>query len=265
MLAALRTRTGAFFLACVLGLMVFATACGGSPAPTATPIPPTPTPVPDPVVILGETSANLRTLKSTEFVLRHETGAIFIPAFSAKMTEARGVWDAQQGAELQVDAYLVPDAQTDAASGIYLGIQSVITPDAYYGTDPFSGAWLKQHPSFVPIPVAELNHLMADLVDMIDAPVLEGAEDIDGASTYRITGTASALVLDWLPLSADATKIVDIEVWTDVEHRQLRQLRIAGPVGMFDQADTVREILLTNINGAVSVVPPDDFTDLTGG
>lgn len=263
MLTAARLRIGALILGIALALIALTVACS-EPAP-ATPVPATPTPIPDPEQILSETSANLRDLRSAEFVLRHESGAVFLPAFSAKLTEARGAWDAQQGAELHVDAYLVPDAQTEPESGIYLGMQSVITPDAYYGTDPFSGAWLKQPQSFVPIPVTELNRLMADLVDMIDGPVLDGAEEIDGLRTYRISGDAPASVLNWLPLSAEPGQTVRIEVWSDTGQRQLRKLRVTGAVGTFDRADTVREILLTNINGTVSIEPPDEFTDLTGG
>ena len=252
-------------LAIGLAVGVVASACAGPSAPAATAVPPTPTPLPDPASLLAETTANLRGLQSTEFALRHEAGAIFLPAFSAKLTEARGVWDAQQGAELEVDAYLVPDAQTEAESGIYLGMQSVITPDAYYGTDPFSGAWLKQPQSFVPIPVTELNHLIADLVDMVDAPVLEGSEEVDGVAAHKISGEAPAAVMDWLPLSAEAGQTVRIEVWTGTEEKLLRKLRVTGPVGSFDQTDTVREILLTNINGEVNIQPPDQFTDVTGG
>ena len=247
--------------ALVLGLL--AAACTGPPTPT--PAPPTPTPLPDPVSIMEDTATNLRDLRSTEFLVRHEAGAIFIPAFSAKLTEARGVWDAEKGAELEVDAYLVANAGTEPESGIYFGLQSVITPDAYYGTDPFSGAWLKQPQSLAPIPVSELNHLMADLVDMIVDPVLDGAEEVDGASAYKISGEAPASALDWLPLTAEEGQRVHIELWTDTEERQLRRMRLTGRVGMFDQRDTVREILLTNINGTVAIEPPSEFTDLTGG
>ena len=54
-------------------------------------------------------------------------------------------------------------------------------------------------------------------------------------------------MMDWLPLSAEAGQRVRIEVWTGTEEKLLRKLRVSGPVGSFDQADTVREILLTNI------------------
>ncbi len=261
----LTARAGALLLAIGLAVGVVASACAGPSAPAATAVPPTPTPPPDPALLLAETAANLRDLRSAEFALRHESGAIFLPAFSAKLTEARGAWDAQHGAQLDVDAYLVSDAQTEAESGIYLGMQSVITPDAYYGTDPFSGAWLKQPRSLVPIPVTELNRLIADLVDMVDAPVLEGSDEVDGVAVHKISGSAPASVMDWLPLSAEAGQTVRIEVWTDTEEKLLRKLRVTGPVGSFDQADTVREILLTNINGEVNIQPPDQFTDVSGG
>jgi len=251
--------------AIVLILAVLVMACASPSVPTATPVPPTPTPPPDPARLLEETAANLRDLQSTEFVVRHETGAIFIPGFSAKMTEASGSWDSVQGAELAVDAYMVPDAQTEAESGIYIQMLAVITPDAYYATDPISGAWMKQRQAMAPIPVDRLNLLVADVVEGISDPTLGGQETIDNLPTYVISGGAPATLLDWLPLFPGEGQTVRIEVWSDTERKILRKLRIAGPIGSFDQPDTVREILLTNINGDVDIQPPNDFVDLTGG
>ena len=264
-MASFTTRLRALLIALGLALGLLAAACGGDPAPTATPVPPTPTPLPDPAALLRETSANLRELQSADFLVRHDPGAIFVPAFSAKMTEARGVWHAQEGADLDVDAYLVPDAQTEATSGIYFQLQLVMTPDAYYGTDPFSGAWLKQPQSNTPIPVAELNHLIADLVDMVTDAKFEGQEEVDGVSSYMVSGGAPASVLDWLQLKAEEGQRVRIALWTDAEERQLRKLRIIGAIGSFDQEDTAREILLTNINGDVVIEPPAEYLNLTGG
>ena len=255
--------------AIALLLTALAMACAGPPAPTAapapTPVPPTPTPPPDPALLIEETAANLRAFKSAEFVVRHEAGAIFIPGFSAKMTEASGAWESERGADLAIDAYLVPDAQTDPESGIYIQMLAVITGDAYYATDPLSGAWMKQPPAMSPIPVDRLNLLVADLVAGISDPVLAGRESLDGQSAYRISGEAPATLLDWLPLNPDASQTLQMEVWTDTERKLLRKLRLAGPVGPYDQPDTVREILLTNIDGDINIQPPTDFTDLTGG
>ena len=257
---------GAARLLIAAALALTIAACAGPAVPTATPVPPpTPTPPPDPAMLLAETAANLRGMRSAEFVLRHETGAIFIPGFSAKMTEASGSWHSEQGAELTVDAYLVPNAQTEAESGTYVQMLAVMTGEAYYATDPLSGAWLKQSPGWAPIPAARLNLLVADLVAEISDPVLSGEENADGQPAYRIAGGAPATALEWLPLTPEAGQTVQVEVWTDRQEKLLRKLSIAGPVGSFDQPDTVREILLTNINGAVTIQPPDEFVDLTGG
>lgn len=265
MLASFATRLRALLFTLGMALVVLVVACGGEAAPTATPIPPTPTPLPDPAALLRETAANLRELRSAEFEVRHETGAIFVPGFSAKMTEARGAWDVQAGADVDVDAYLVPDAQTDATSGIYFLLQMVITPDGYYGTDPFSGAWLKQPMSMVPIPVGELNHLIAALVESVGDPKFEGQEEVDGESTFMVAGDAPASGLDWLQLAAEEGQTVRIVVWTGTDDRIMRKMQIIGAIGSFDQEDTVREILLTNINGDVAIEPPAEYLNLAGG
>ena len=159
----------------------------------------------------------------------------------------------------------MPDAQADPESGIYIQMLAVITEDAYYATDPLSGVWMKQPPAMSPIPVDRLNILVADVVAGISDPVLAGRASLDGQSAYRISGEAPAMLLDWLPLNPDADQMMQMEVWTDTERKLLRKLRLAGPVGPFDQPDTVREILLTNIDGDINIQTPTDFTDLTGG
>ena len=239
-------------------------ACAGEPAPADAPTP-SPTPVPDPAALLEETAANLRALESTKFVLNHEIGSIFVPAFSAKVTEASGVWDATGGADLAIDSYMVPDATTDPQSGIYFQLLLVVTSDSYYGTDPISGGWMKQPRAMAPIPVDILNEIIADLVVMIENPALADEGAVDGIPAYQIRGDAPATVMEWLLLSAGAGQSVGIELWTDKENRFLRKLRIIGPIGEYDQPGTVRELLLTGINEPVDIEPPTDYVDLSGG
>ncbi len=246
-------------------LALAALACAGSVEPTATPVPPTPTPQPDPAALLAETAGNLLNLQSVQFVVRHEVGAIFVPAFGAKVTEASGAWDRQQGAELAVDAYVVTDPQAEAESGIYMQFKAVITPDAYYATEPLSGGWIKQPLDQMPLPANDLNRILADLLQTVAEPVLAGQENFDGAIAYRISGRVPAAAMEWLMLEAEEGQSVEIDVLIDKERKLMLKLRIAGPVGPFDQPDTVREILLTNIDGAVEVEPPKIFLDLSGG
>ncbi len=253
-------------IALVCAALALSLACGDPPGPTPTPtLSPTPTPAPDVDALLSETSAGLNSLQSTEFAVRHESGAIFVPGFSAKLTDATGVWDAEQGAQLAVDAFLVPDHHAEAESGIYFQMQLVITHDEYYGTDPLSGTWMKQPTVLVPVPVDQLNHIIAELIADITDPELDGQEVIGDRNTYKISGDAPASVMDWLLLEASEGQSVRVELWTDTEQKLLQQLRIIGAIGEFDQPDTVREIILTNINQPVAIEPPAEFTDLTGG
>ena len=242
----------------MLAVVSLLLACGGpsGPEPTATP---------DAAALLAETEANLRSTRSAQFHLAHDAGSIFVRAFSAKITEVSGSWDASLGAEFAVDAYLVTSPDAEPESGVYIQMETVITPDGYYNSDPLSGSWIKQSPDLAPIPVANLNHIVADVVVAITDPVLSGAEDVDGVPAHRISGAAPSSTMNWLPITAEEGQTLRIEVWTDTERKLLRRLRATGPVGQFDQPDTVRTISLTGINETVVIEPPDNFVDLAGG
>ena len=224
-----------------------------------------PTPTPDPAAIVRETATNLRRMQTARFDLTHDPGSIYVSAFSAKITASSGAWSAEQGAEFTTDVYVVADHEADIDSGAYLQLKAVATPDGYYGTDPFTGAWTKQPLALIPIPVADLNDVMAVFVESIDDPTVDGRDVTDGADTFRITGSAPATVMDWLLLHGRADQRVQVEVWVDVDRKSLRRARITGPVGRFDHPDTVREIRLYDINEPLTVQPPVDYIDLTAG
>lgn len=204
-------------------------------------------------------------MQTARFDLTHDPGSIYVSAFSAKITAATGAWSAEQGAEFTTDIYVVADHEADIDSGTYFQLKAVVTPDNYYGTDPFSGAWTKQPLSLIPIPIADLNDIMAVLVESIANPTVDGLEETDGYDTYRVTGSAPATVMDWLLLHGREDQRVQVEAWVDVDRKSLRKARITGPVGRFDDPDTVREIRLYDINEPLTVQPPVDYIDVPAG
>ncbi|MCE2499667.1 MAG: LppX_LprAFG lipoprotein [Dehalococcoidia bacterium] len=244
----------------LIALLTLATACATQDTPE-----PTATPNIDPAALLAETAANVKATRSAMFSVTHETGSIFIRPFSAKITEVTGSWDADKGADFTADAYLVPNPETEPTSGTYIQMQVVITREGYYAADPLSGAWIKQSPTLSPIPVDRLAEIMAEVVAETGNPVLMGQEVVADTNAYKISGTAPASVMNWLPITAQEGQILQVEIWTGVEERMLRRLRATGPVGQFDRPDTVRSITLTDINEPVEIEPPDNFVDLTGG
>lgn len=253
-------------------------ACGGSepaPAPTepaaAAPQPaaeqptPTPTPPPDPAALLAETGQNLRQARSFNFLVEHESGSIYVSSVQAKATIAKGGWNAEQGAQMTVDAYLVSGPDAPTSDGTYVELNMIVTSDSYFLTDPLSGFWTKRPFSSISIPITELNNIVAAAADSIENPVLAGEEEIDGNNAYKITGDAPATVMDWLLLFPVEGQRVDVEIWTDTEEKILRQARIIGPIGEYDDADTVRKVSVSEYNEPVDIETPgpDDYLDLS--
>ena len=262
MVDALKAARVALTQAFLIGTLWIALACGDrSPAV----IPPTPTPVPDPAALLAETAANLRTLQSTRFQVSHEVGSIYLPDFSAKITDIVGTWDADAGADLSIDAYLVSSPDADHETGSYVQVRAIFTPEEYFATEPISGLWLKQPVQAAPFSVNRLQYLMADLVDAVENPQLAGEETLAGITTYRISGEVPASSMDWLPFNAIADATLRIEIWTDTDQKMMRRLDATGAVGEFDSPGTHRTILLTDIGEPATIVPPERFIDLTGG
>ena len=267
-------------IAIALCVGLLAAACGGSDPPAAASEPaaapaaqsaaeqpaPTPTPPPDPADLLVATAENLRQARSFNFVLEHEAGSIYVSSVQAKATVAKGGWNAEQGAQMTIDAYLVSGSDAPTEDGTYVELNMIVTPDSYFVTDPLSGYWTKRPFSSISIPITELNHIMAAAAaDSIENPVLVGEEEIDGKSAYKITGDAPATVMDWLLLFPVEGQRVDVEIWTDTEEKILRQARIIGPIGEYDDPDTVRKVTVSDYNAPVEIeIPaPDDYLDLS--
>lgn len=262
----------------LLALGALALACGGgsdaappaepaaaAPQPAAGQPTPTPTPPPDPADLLAETAGNLRRAGSFNFVVEHESGSIYVSSVQAKATDAKGGWNAEQGAQMTIDAYLVSGSDAPTSDGTYVELNMAVTSDSYFLTDPLSGFWTKRPLSSISIPITELNNIIADAVEAVDNPTLAGQEDIDGDDAYKITGDAPATVMDWLLLFPIEGQRVDVEIWTDTEEKILLQARIIGPIGEFDDSDTVRKVSVSDYNAPVDIETPgpDDYLDLS--
>ena len=170
-------------VAALLALGALALACGGgsdappaaepaaaAPQPAAEQPTPTPTPPPDPAALLAETGQNLRQAQSFNFLVEHEAGSIYVSTVQAKATVAKGGWNAEQGAQMTVDAYLVSGPDTPPTDGTYVELGMIVTSDSYFVTDPLSGFWTKRPFNSISIPITELNSIMAASADSIENP-----------------------------------------------------------------------------------------------
>lgn len=226
---------------------------------------PTATPAPTAREILAGSAALTEAAESMRFELGHPNGSIFVDGISAKITDAEGVWNAAEGAELTIGGYLVSGPDTPTDDGIFLRMKLVITRDAYYLVDPASRAWTKQPYGAVPLPVERLAEIMAEIIRGIEEPELLDAVMIDGAPAYQIRGGAPASVMGWTLL--DPSDRPDVTVILSIGQDDLlpRKALIIGPVGQHDADDTARELIISDINSPLPITTPQNFVDVSGG
>ena len=223
------------------------------------------TPPPDPQVLLTETSTALREVQSFKFQLTHQRGSIYArddAGAHIKATEINGVWDADAGLSLVIDAYMVRDRNVEATSGSYFPLSMVLVTDGLYITDPLSGQWVLRSPELALIPVGALNEAMAGLVSQIDSSSLEDVEDVGGRSSYKVSGSVPATAVDWLPLDLAENTQADIVLWIDREDRLPHMAHLIGAIGQYDVPATMRELRLLDFNQNVRINTPEEFIDL---
>lgn len=254
-----KRAASAWWLLAVFALILATGACVYDPQSEAY------TPPPDPQVLLTETAAALRETRSMKFRLTHPRGSIYArddAGSHIKATEINGMWDADAGLALDIDAYMVRSRNVAATSGSYFPLSMILVSDGLYITDPLSGQWVLQSPELALIPVEALDEVMADLVSQIDAPNLEGVEDVDGRSTYKVSGSVPASAVDWLSFELAENAQADIILWIDRESRLPHMAHLLGAIGQYDDPATMRELRLLDFNQAVDIDAPEDFVDL---
>ena len=223
------------------------------------------TPPPDPQALLNESAGALRDVRSMKFRLTHQRGSIYTrddAGAHIKATEINGAWSANAGLAMVIDAYLVRDRNVEATSGSYFPLSMVLVQDGLYITDPLSGQWVLQSPELALIPVEALNVMMADFLSQIDAPNLEGVEDVEGQSTYKVSGSVPASAVDWLPIDLAENTQADIVLWINREDRLPHMAHLIGAVGEYDDPATTRELRLFDFNQDVDINVPEQFVDL---
>jgi len=100
-------------------------------------------------------------------------------------------------------------------------------------------------------------------VALIQNPVVDGIETLDGVETTRVTGTVNLNQLTQFtsvgtPAAASSLFVLGekpLTVWLDANHRVV-QLEIAGPLTTSDSADVVRRLDLTDFDQSVDIQQP---------
>jgi len=198
-----------------------------------------------PAVVVRDSAAATEKVKSFHFTL--DIAKVPTSAKGLQLTGAEG--DAR-----------VPDALKAEVSGRFAGFPISTSLVATGGTlwikNPLSGSWqsvdVATTPSFLLDPQKGVLGVMRAMTDVKE----DGSEDVDGASTTRITGTVEASKVGPLVAASGGTGPIDVTLWIGKDDKILRRIEVRGPVGKGEPADAVRTVGLSRFGEPVTVEAP---------
>ena len=263
-----------------------------TPAPTNTPVPPTATPVPTVTPMPSDTPEPAKAppydRAPSEILADASIALAELDSFHLFVEMVLSA--AQGGTSIEFPITLQADFQKplDSAGSINIDIgffsiemKFVSVGGEFYMTDPETGEWLlgADASEFLPLNPSDFgdaeNFISPELLGDADKLTLEGVEDIDGISAYRIAASAdgeSSAILEGIDGE------LDMMFWVGVEDGLLRRIMASGELGVPDTGaaqsgglfeglgggDTGLEILIeySDFNVPFQIEAPEEFTDI---
>ena len=139
----------------------------------------------------------------------------------------------------------------------YVEIGMISVDGKSYMTNLINGEWEQVSSDALPINLSNIGVTLADIVVMVQEPVLLGNDRVDGVDVYHISGSITSEVLKQLVPTAGTGFPVALEMWTERSTGMLRQALITGQVVLTDVEETQRQLTLDSVNESITVEPPD--------
>ena len=156
---------------------------------------------------------------------------------------------------------LIPDrfkVTVEAESQVpksYIEISIITIEDTSYMTGIFSGHWNEVATDSLPFNLSGLGQTLADIVAAVQQPRAIRAERLNGQDTVHIKGDIASEDLSGLVPGAGDGFSVGLDLWLE-QNGLLKQVHIVGRVVPTDDANTVRQLTLDDINLPVAINPP---------
>ena len=231
-------------VAILLGLSLAACNAGSptpDPAPRAEPV--------DPRMELQRTVESLMALHSVAFDLHHVVGSTSIlPGVLMDRAYGKAIVPGQFDVTIEGEL-LFPRS--------YVEIGMISVDGKSYMTNLINGEWEQVSSDALPINLSNIGVTLADIVVMVQEPVLLGNDRVDGVDVYHISGSITSEVLKQLVPTAGTGFPVALEMWTERSTGMLRQALITGQVVLTDVEETQRQLTLDSVNESITVEPPD--------
>jgi len=154
----------------------------------------------------------------------------------------------------------VPDKVQARVAGTLLGVplqsELIVIGKRHYLKDPFSGKWQLAPISMTAIAFFDPTKGVLAVVEGASGLAKAGSEDVDGVSTYRLTGKVRAATLTPLLGNPASATLLPVELWIGKHDLLLRRVRLSGPISASDGKTAVRTVDLSGFDRPVSISPP---------
>jgi LppX_LprAFG lipoprotein len=141
-------------------------------------------------------------------------------------------------------------------AGFSAEAQMIAVGEELFITNPLSGQWQKA-PARTGAPrVLDQEHGMSSLLRNVTDPQRVGNETLDGAQTQHLKGRVAATSFAEMTGSQPTGDLVAGDVWVGSDDFLPRQVRLEGPIGAGDTAQTIRTLKLSKFNEPVTIERP---------
>ncbi|MCZ7588561.1 MAG: LppX_LprAFG lipoprotein [Gaiella sp.] len=156
---------------------------------------------------------------------------------------------------------VVPDRARADVAGNFAGV-SITTRIVAIGEDvwlenPLSGAWETIDVSTTPIALLDPSRGVLGVMLGIVDPNDEGAEDVDGVTLRKVSGTATAADVAPLVAVAPSAREVPVMLWIGEDDQLLHRIEVSGPVAAGEPGDAVRVVEISRFDEPVTIEAPD--------
>ena len=195
--------------------------------------------------ILSDASKAAGEVDSFHFKLTHQNGSTPLP-LNLSLESAEG--------DVEVPDKLKADVKADAA-GINVSVKVIGIDDETWVTNPFTRNWQRLGGTNIR-DFANPAALVTSLLPEIEDPEIAGREDVDGTSTYRLTGMIDSAALSESLGIAEAGHTVKVEAWIGVEDSLPRRVKLTGRLTDDEKENVSRQVDLSRFNQPVDIKEP---------
>jgi hypothetical protein len=195
--------------------------------------------------ILEDASKAAADVDSFHFKLSHQNGSTPLP-LNLSLESAEG--------DIVVPDKLKADVKAEAA-GINVSVKIIGIGNQTWVTNPFTRDWQRLGGTNIR-DFADPAALVTGILPAVKDPQIAGREEVDGTSTYKLTGTIdSAALSDSLGI-AEPGQTVTVEAWIGVEDSLPRRVKLIGRLTEDERENVTRQVDLSRYNQPVDIQQP---------